>query len=400
MVAGYRTLGQPAALAVIARAVATERPPHAVLVAGPARVGKTTLALDLAAGLLCLSPDPSARPCRACSACRKVEHENHPDVHRLAPAGAGNQIRIDQARALIGELALLPLEGRVRVAVVSQAQRLNPDAQHALLKTLEEPPTGAVLVLCADDETLLLDTVRSRCARIRAAPVAAPIIAELLVGRDLADAPTAAAIARIADGRPGLAVIYAASPEIVLRRAGLARTLLDLASAGRRQRIAAAPALLADASVLAEVADRPSVTDRTTDAAAAESPAARPTRARPEPPHEPVATDRSEEAPAAPVAASARTAPAARRAASLALIEAWRDVARDLIVVMAGGPVLVRDLDLLEDLERAAAGLTLDEVATFLARLDGLAAAVDAYANADLVVDVLLLAWPRARLAA
>ncbi|MFI5291901.1 MAG: hypothetical protein ACHQ02_03455, partial [Candidatus Limnocylindrales bacterium] len=68
--------------------------------------------------------------------------------------------------------------------------------------------------------------------------------------------------------------------------------------------------------------------------------------------------------------------------------------------VMAGGPVLVRDLDLLEDLERAAAGLTLDEVATFLARLDGLAAAVDAYANADLVVDVLLLAWPRARLAA
>ncbi len=69
-------------------------------------------------------------------------------------------------------------------------------------------------------------------------------------------------------------------------------------------------------------------------------------------------------------------------------------------MVLAGGTGLVRDLALLEDYERAATGLTLDEVAAFLARLDGLAAAIEAYANADLVVDVLLLAWPRARLAA
>ena len=82
------------------------------------------------------------------------------------------------------------------MAIIASAQRLNPDAQNALLKTLEEPPAGAVLILCADDETLLLDTVRSRCARIRVGAVAAATIAELLVERGVADAATAAGIAR------------------------------------------------------------------------------------------------------------------------------------------------------------------------------------------------------------
>lgn len=95
-----------------------------------------------------------------------------------------------------------------------------------------------------------------------------------------------------------------------------------------------------------------------------------------------------------------RASPAVRRAASLALIGIWRDVARDLLVVMAGGTGLVRDLALLEDYERVAVGSSIDDVAAFLARLDGLAAAIEAYANPDLVVDVLLLAWPRTRLAA
>ena len=388
--AGFRTRGQPAALAIVARAVASQRPPSAMLIAGPARSGKTTLALDLAAGLLCLATDPSVRPCRGCAACRKVDHGNHPDVHALAPTGAGGQIRIDQARALITDLALLPLEGRVRIAIITAAQRLNPDAQHALLKTLEEPPAGAVLVLCADDETLLLDTVRSRCARIRVGAVSAPTIAELLVERGVADASSASAIARLADGRPGLALAMAARPEVLVHHAALARSLLDLTRAGRRQRLAAGPSLLADAAALAERLAPPSGEPPTTAVPAAP---------------DGDATESSEGSIAMAASAGAddgptRAAPAARRAAATALIETWRDVARDLVVVLAGGAGLVRDLALLEDYERAAPGLTLEEIAAFLARLDGLAAAIEAYANADLVVDVLLLAWPRARLAA
>ena len=367
MAAGFRTRGQPAALAAITRAVASERPPGALLLAGPARVGKTALALDLCAGLLCLADDPARRPCRACAACRKVDHDNHPDLHRLAPSGAGLQVSIGQVRALIGELALLPMEGRFRVAVVEAAHRLNPDAQNALLKTLEEPPAGAVIVLCADDEAALLDTVRSRCTRVRLGPVDPQVIAELLVERGLADAPRAARLARAAGGRPGVALALAAAPEALVVRGRLTRTLLDLTAADRRERLAAAPALLADALVLTD--------------AARETPDAGP-------------PDAAEPAPTSDDAARGAS-PSERRRAALALIATWRDVARDLAVAAAGGRGEVRELELLEEYERAAAGIDSAASAAFLSRLDGLSAAVEAYANPDLAVDVLLLAWPR-----
>ena len=113
----FRTRGHPLALAGVQRAVARGRAPHSVLMIGPAGVGKTTLALDLAAGLLCTADDPLDRPCRACAACRKVDHGNHPDLHRIATEGAGEQIRLAQVQALVSELALLPMEARLRVAV-------------------------------------------------------------------------------------------------------------------------------------------------------------------------------------------------------------------------------------------------------------------------------------------
>ena len=138
------TRGQPGALSAI-RTMVAGNAPHAVLLVGPPSSGKTTLALDLATGLLCVDPDPLARPCRACRGCRLVASGNHPDLHRLAPEGAGRQVKIGDARSpepgtvrhLFGEMALLSAEGGARVAIVEQAHRLNEDAQNALLKLLE-----------------------------------------------------------------------------------------------------------------------------------------------------------------------------------------------------------------------------------------------------------------------
>ena len=175
----FLTRGQPAATAAVGAMVAGHAP-HAFLLAGPPGVGKTTLALDLAAGLLCTAPDPADRPCRECRAAGSSTTAATPTSTGSPRPGPGRQVVIgDRAspepgtvRDLISELALLPVEGGARVAIIERADRMNEDAQSALLKTLEEPPAGVTIILCADREDRLLPTVRSRCVRVRLGPVA------------------------------------------------------------------------------------------------------------------------------------------------------------------------------------------------------------------------------------
>lgn len=357
----FATRGHATALRLVERAVSSERPPHALLLAGPDRVGKTTLALDLAAGLLCLAADPEQRPCRECAACRKVAHGNHPDLHRLAPEGAGQQVRVGQVQALATDLALLPLEGRFRIAVIEHADRLNVDAQNALLKTLEEPPAAAVLVLAADETASLLPTVVSRCARVRMGPVAIDVIAGMLVEAGVADASRAAALGRSAAGRPGVAFALAAQPDAALIHTRVTGALLDLLRADRRRRLAAQIELLEDAAALVAAAG-----------GAAEDQAA--------PPRE---------------RTTRRASPAERRVAAQQLIELWTDVARDLAVAARNGRRELRQHELLDELAVAGASVDAAEMARFVGRLDAAGRAIDAYANPELALDALLVEWPR-----
>lgn len=354
-----RTRGNAAAVAAVERAIATERPPHALLLVGPPAVGKTTLGLDLAAGLLCLADDPTARPCRQCGACQKVEHGNHPDLHRLGPEGAGQQIKLGQVQSLIADLALLPLEGRFRVALVEQAQRLNQDAQNALLKTLEEPGRRVCLILAADESANLLPTLVSRCARLRLGPLSSQQIVDLLVAAGVADAPKAATLARLAGRRPGVALALASQPDVVVVHARVARSLLDLIGAPSRVRLAAVAALLEDGIALAAAGPGGEADD------------------------EP--------------AAGQRGAPAQRRAAINQLLAIWRDLARDLALAAHGARSELRQPELLDELEKAAAAVEPGQLTAFVSRLDASVAALDAYANPDLLLDTLLLAWPRTR---
>jgi DNA polymerase-3 subunit delta' len=394
-VKGARTRGQAAALDAIATMVRGGAP-HAILLSGPEGVGKTTLALDLAAGLLCEAV-PVERPCRECRACRMVERDGHPDLHRLGPAGPGRQVVIGGPEAKyravrdhISELALLPVEGRARVAIVEGAERMNEDAQSALLKTLEEPPTGVVIVLCADQEMRLLPTVRSRCARIRLGLVGSRDIEAIVGDHDLADPPMAARLGRLAGGRPGLALAYARAPEAILIRAELSRVLLDLTVAGPAARLAAVraaiPRAIALATALAGDESRPAPRSRKRGRDAT------PPDVSPIPPaSEESVADAVDDGPARAVPATER-----RRAAEL-LIALWADVGRDLALARSGGGRSVRDPVMLEELASASAGLDPASISAFLERAARAAELLASNVSPELLLDALALAWPRGR---
>lgn len=397
---GARTRGQKASLESVA-AMIRGRAPHAILLVGPEGVGKTTLALDLAAGLLC-EAQPAARPCRVCRACRMVERAGHPDLHRLGPAGPGQQVvlggpeaRFRGIRDLIRDLALMPVEGGARVAIVEGADRMNEDAQAALLKTLEEPPAGVVIVLCAAVEDRLLPTVRSRCSRIRLGLVGSRDIEAIVDELDLADPPLAARLGRLAGGRPGLALAYARAPEAVLIRAELSRVLLDLTGARAGARLAAIRAAIPRAIAMsaaltafgdgeaASPARRRRGTSRVVPAVAAAGVAA------------PGGTDEpAHDVEDADAGRPTVVPPAERRRAAEILLALWMEIARDVSLAGVGGGRSVRDPVLLEDLGSVAGSIEPGAAAEFLERAARAGELLASNVSPELLVDSLALAWP------
>jgi DNA polymerase-3 subunit delta' len=162
-----------------------DRLPHAVLIQGPEGVGKLALAEQLAGRLLCEAPTAASDSCGRCDGCRWFASGNHPDLRRLEPealakASTGiedvereergarrtkpsHEIRIDQVRELADFLNLGSHRGRRRVAIVHPAEAMNVHAANALLKGLEEPPSGAMFLLVSHHPARLLPTIRSRC---------------------------------------------------------------------------------------------------------------------------------------------------------------------------------------------------------------------------------------------
>jgi DNA polymerase-3 subunit delta' len=394
---GARTRGQAAALGAVATMVRGPAP-HAVLLVGPDGVGKTTLAIDLAAGLLCTAA-PGDRPCRACRACRLVDSGNHPDLHRLGPVGPGRQVVIGGPDAkfrgvkdLVSELQLMPVEGGARVAIIEGADRMNEDAQSALLKTLEEPPAGVTIVLCADRESRLLPTVRSRCFRLRLGLVGARDIEAILADHGLADPPTAARLGRLAGGRPGLALAFARAPAAVLIRAELTRVLLDMTDARPSARLAAAraavPRAIALSAALAAVDPSAPVARTRRRGAKADVPAA--VSAPPEAVPGDEDPDAADGADVAPV----KTPAAERRRGVEVLLGLWADVTRDLVLVGVGGARSVHDTVLLEELTAISVAIAPGSAAAFLARAARSAELLAGNVSPELVLDSLVLGWP------
>jgi len=176
------------------------RQPHAVLLAGPVGVGKRAAAAWMAAGQLGTVPGSSLPQ-------YPYERPSHADLHWIEPPEDKTNILIDQIRELVGELQLTSYEGRGKVAVIEPANAMTTNAANSLLKTLEEPPGDALLILIADRTGRLPATVFSRCQRIDFAP---PTEAEGLEWLDRLQPGSRWAEALRASGNAPLAALVAA----------------------------------------------------------------------------------------------------------------------------------------------------------------------------------------------
>ena len=170
---------------------------HAWLLHGVRGIGKFALAEKLAGMLLC----ESGSACGECHACQMLKAESHPDVHRVGLLEKKRDISIDQVREVLGFLSLSGAEGERRVVILDEAERLNNQAANALLKGLEEPSAGSVLIMVCADAMKLPATVRSRCLMQHCSPLTENDVRTVLESK--LDANTIDLAVKLADGCPG-----------------------------------------------------------------------------------------------------------------------------------------------------------------------------------------------------
>jgi len=198
----HNLIGQAKAKELLKKAVARNKIGHAYLFRGPDGVGKKRTALTLAYFINCLSPDHQGA-CGRCSSCRKFHGKNHPDLLHIKPDGS--MIKINQIRELKHALSFPPFEAKYRVVLLEDVHTMRREAANSLLKTLEEPPEGNLLVLTADEAAELLPTIVSRCRVIPFHALPYDQVTQILKADDEISDETAQTLTAVAEGSLGLA---------------------------------------------------------------------------------------------------------------------------------------------------------------------------------------------------
>ncbi len=189
--------GHDAIVEQFRRSLASGRLASSYLFLGPTGIGKRTFALKLAKALLCLgSTGVDLVPCGQCDSCRLIDAGTHPDIDVVElPAGkrwlplelfVGDQEHRNQV-GLCHNIALRPMMGRRRVAIIDDADGLTPESANCLLKTLEEPPKGALLILIGTNRSRQLPTILSRTQIVRFEPLSQDVVSQLLLEQEVAE---------------------------------------------------------------------------------------------------------------------------------------------------------------------------------------------------------------------
>jgi DNA polymerase-3 subunit delta' len=231
---------------------------HAYLFCGPPGLGRRTLALRLAQALNCTQPIAAGVPCLTCRDCRQIESMQHPDMNVIQAlnddglAKEGGTLKVDQVREVQRVMSLKPYQSKYRVSLFLRFQEANDSAANALLKTLEEAPAHAILLLTADNPEQLLPTIISRCEILRLRPLPISAIEADLIKRGV-DAERARLLAHISSGRPGYARRLVDDVTLLEKREERLNDMQTLLPASRVEKFAYADKLSKDRDVMRQV---------------------------------------------------------------------------------------------------------------------------------------------------
>ncbi len=340
MTSSWNFLGNEWAVELLRQQVAQGSTRHAYLFTGPPGIGRRTLALRFAQALNCTEPPAPGVPCGKCRNCRQIAKLQHPDLIITQAESEGKVLPVDLVRGARSTLMLKPYQSRFRVALFPRFQEANASAANALLKTLEEAPSYAILILTADNPEQLLPTIVSRCEVLRLRPLSVEMVEGFIAAR-IAQArhegkeppgaeAGAALIAHISGGRPGYAIRLLEDPAALAFRLERLSDLPALLAGTRATKFSYAERLAADKEIL--------------------------------------------------------------RDSLLVWLSFWRDV----LLRAGGASAPPANIDRASDIDALANRLSLAEARRVVADLEQALERLDANVNARLLSEVLLLDWPSA----
>ena len=253
----WNLLGHEWAVDMLRQHVACDDIRHAYLFTGAPGIGKRTLALRLTQALNCESPIGAGIPCFTCRTCKQIESMKHPDLNVIEPTikdpkdgktlipHPNGEIRIDQIRELQKTFNLKPYQSKYRVSLFIKFETANENSSNALLKTLEEAPAHAILILTAESPEQLLPTINSRCEILRLRPLPVEVVTADLMSQNI-DEERARLLAHISNGRPGYARKLVEDVSLLEKREEQLNDLQTLLPAARVEKFSYADKLSKD----------------------------------------------------------------------------------------------------------------------------------------------------------
>lgn len=245
MTDNWNLVGHEWAVDMLKKHVVNGTTRHAYLFAGPPGAGRRTLALRFAQALNCRTPIEPGVPCGQCRDCKQIEAMQHADLTVVQAESEGGILKVDQIREARRMLTLKPYVADYRVALFLRFQEANENAANALLKTLEEAPSYAVLILTADNPEQLLPTIVSRCEVLRLRPLPMEQVQQELEARGL-EGDKAKLIAHISGGRFGTSLRLIENEALLEKREERLNDVQSLISASRVEKFAYAEKLSRD----------------------------------------------------------------------------------------------------------------------------------------------------------